>query len=69
MIDNLRKYIYSLLAGIMTLAGCYFKGKAEGQKEEREKQNEKTIKDIQKVKLARNDVDKLKWVRTKYTRK
>lgn len=69
MMDNLRKYIYGLLAGIMALAGFYFKGKSEGRKEEREKQNEKTIKDIQKVKLARNDVNKLKRVRAKYTRK
>lgn len=69
MIDNLRKYIYGLLAGIMALIGFYFKGKSEGRKEEREKQNEKIIKDIQKVKLACNDANKLKRVRAKYTRK
>lgn len=69
MIDNLRKYIYGLLAGIMAIVGFYLKGKSAGKEEEKNKQNEKIIKDIQKVKLARNDANKLKRVRAKYTRK
>lgn len=68
IMDAIKKFFYSAIAGGLALVGFYLKGKSSGKSEKESEINEKIIENIGKIKRATTS-DNLKRVRSKYSKR